>query len=77
MAISDETKIAVLSQKVDDVRDDIKEVKQMVGDKIATKEYVDVRIGPLKRLVYWLLGLSGTLVVGLILAVITVILNHD
>lgn len=67
---SDETKIAVLSQKVDDLREDVKEVKGMVGEKIATREYVDVRINPLKRLVYWMLGLMGTVLTGLILSVI-------
>ncbi len=72
---SDETKIAVLSQKVDDLRDDIKDIKGMVGEKVATREYVDVRINPLKRLVYWMLGLAGTLVVGLILAVVGLVLK--
>lgn len=67
---SDQTKIAVLSQKVDDLRDDVKEIKGMVGSKVASKEYVDDRINPLKKLVYWLLGLVGTIVVGLILSVI-------
>lgn len=72
---SDETKIAVLSQKVDDLRDDVKEVKGMVGEKIATREYVDTRVDPLRKLVYWMLGLAGTLVVGLILAVVTLMLR--
>lgn len=72
---SDETKIAVLGQKVDDLRDDVREVKSLVGDKIASKEYVDDRINPIKRLVYWMLGLIGTLVIGLILAFAGVILK--
>lgn len=68
--LADATKLAVLTQKVDDLRDDVKEVKGMVGDKIATREYVDDRIVPLKRLVYWMLGLFGTLIIGILIALI-------
>jgi hypothetical protein len=73
---TDETKIAVLSQKVDDLRDDVREVKGMVGDKVATREYVDDRVNPLKKLVYWYLGLIGTLTVGLVLAVLSLVLKR-
>jgi len=73
--LADATKLAVLAQKVDDLRDDVKEVKGMVGDKIATREYVNDRIGPLKRLVYWLVGLFGTLIVGVLVALIGVVFN--
>lgn len=74
-AQSDTTKLAVLSQKVDDLRDDIKEVKSMVGDKVATREYVNDRINPLKKLVYWMLGIAGTLLTGLSLAVVGIVLR--
>lgn len=73
---SDSTKVAVLSQKIDDLKEDVKEVKGMVADKIATKEYVDDRVNPLKKLVYTMLGLAGTLLVGLVLAVVGLALNR-
>ncbi len=72
---SDETKLAVLSSKVDDLRDDVREVKSLVGDKIATKEYVDDRINPIKKLVYWGLGLLGTFITGILLALIGVVIR--
>lgn len=67
---SDETKIAVLGQKVDDLIYDVREVKKLVGDKIATKEYVDDKLNPIKKLVYWGLGLLGTLFTSAILVII-------
>lgn len=67
---SDQTKIAVLITRMDDLKEDVKEVKQLVGDKIATKEYVDDRINPLKKLVYWMLGLLGLVLIALITVVV-------
>lgn len=67
---SEQTKIAVLNQKVDDLREDVRDVKSMVGEKIATKEYVDDRVNPLKRLIYTFLGVMGTLFTGLLLLVL-------
>lgn len=72
---SDETKIAVLGQKVDDLIYDVREVKKLVGDKIATKEYVDDRLNPIKKLVYWGLGLLGTLFTGSVLVIIGLLLK--
>lgn len=72
---SDETKIAVLGQKVDDLRDDVREVKSLVGEKVATKEYVDDKINPLKKLVYWQLGLVGAVVLALATIVIGLAVN--
>lgn len=70
------TKLDVLVERVNNLRDDVREVKGMVGDKIATKEYVDDRINPLKKLVYWMLGLAGTLLVGLVLAIFGLVVNQ-
>ncbi len=75
MTTSDTTKIAVLNQKVDDLRDDIREVKGLVSNKLATTQYVDDKIGPIKKLVYWYLGILGGIVVGSVLAVAGLVLN--
>ncbi len=72
---SDETKIAVLNQKVDDLRDDVREVRNLVASKIATREYVDNRIDPIKKLVYWGLGIMGTVVGGTLLILIGLVIN--
>lgn len=69
-------KLDVLTERVANLRDDVKEVKNMVGDKIATKEYVDDRVDPLKKLVYWMLGLAGTILVGLLLAILGIVINR-
>lgn len=63
---SDQTKVAVLNQKVDDLREDVREVKNLVSEKIATKEYVDDRFNPLKRLIYFLLSLFTALLIAMI-----------
>lgn len=73
---SESTKIAVLNQKVDDLREDVREVKGLVSEKLATTQYVDDRISPLKRLVYWYLGILGGIVVGSVLAVVGLVVNR-
>lgn len=75
MTNSDTTKIAVLAVKVDELKEDVKEIRNLVGDKIATKEFVNDRVGPLKKLVYWMLGLTGSLLIGLIMAVVGLAVN--
>lgn len=72
-AQTDETRLAVLTQRVEDLRDDVKEVKNMVSNKIATTQYVNDRVDPLRKLVYWLLGLVGTFLILLIIALVSLV----
>jgi hypothetical protein len=68
-------KLDVLTERVSNLKDDVREVRNLVSDKIATKEYVDDRLNPLKKLVYWELGLLGTILVGILIALIGVLVR--
>lgn len=76
MTSSDTTKIAVLTQKVDDLKEDVKEVKSLVSDKIATKEYVNDKVNPLKKLLYWLMGILSGVIVAASAIIIGLVVNN-
>ena len=63
---SDQVKLAVIATDISYIKTDISEIKSLVQDQYVTKSEFD----PIKRIVYGLVGLTLTAVVGAIMTLV-------
>ncbi len=64
--ISEKTELAVIATKIDNLKDDIAELKEKINTQLVTKDEFD----PIKKVVYGLVSLILVGVIGAILALV-------
>ena len=64
--------VGIISSKVDRISEDIKEIKQTLVIDVATKEWVTSRYDTMRAIVYGIVGIFGTAIVGAIVSLILI-----